>query len=429
MGKFFKSMCCLMLCVLFLLQSVQTVWATSQQDLQQKISQNQSQLNNISGQLSSLESQQDILDEQIDDANADLVNLYTSIDLLSDQITDKENQITKKTDEITAAQAAFEKAQQEEKDQYEAMKLRIKFMYEQGNSTYVELLLNSESFGDLLDKTEYVEDIYDYDRKMLKAYQDKKEQVAALKTKLESDKATLEADKTSLEADKSDLVNQQDYLNGVLNQKKAASANYDAEIAAAQKQAKAYKSQIASDNKKLTQMKADEKKRLAAQAAAQAAAAAKAAASQAGTSAQASAGTTTQATDTTAKKAAAQTNISSSSGSGTGKSIASYACQYVGNPYVAGGTSLTGGADCSGFIYRVYADFGYSVPRNSYALRTAGTGVSYSEAQPGDILCYEGHVAMYIGNGLIVHASSAKTGIKISNAQYREILAVRRIVS
>ena len=125
--------------------------------------------------------------------------------------------------------------------------------------------------------------------------------------------------------------------------------------------------------------------------------------------------------------------INNASGSDLGKSVANYACQFIGNPYVSGGTSLTGGADCSGFTYRVYSEFGYSLPRTSYQQRSAGTGVSYGEAQPGDLICYEGHVALYIGDGLFVHASNSNPypsgGIKISQAQYRTILAVRRIVN
>ena len=122
-------------------------------------------------------------------------------------------------------------------------------------------------------------------------------------------------------------------------------------------------------------------------------------------------------------------SASSYSGSGSkGQQIADYACQFIGNPYVPGGTSLTQGADCSGFVWRVYKDFGYTVPRTSYGCRSAGTGVSYSEAQPGDIVCYAGHVGLYIGNGQIVHASTQRSGIKITTATYKEILTVRRIV-
>ena len=120
---------------------------------------------------------------------------------------------------------------------------------------------------------------------------------------------------------------------------------------------------------------------------------------------------------------------SSSSGSGAGSSVVDFATQFVGNPYVWGGTSLTGGADCSGFTQSVYANFGVSLPRTSYEQQNAGTEVSYADAQPGDLICYGGHVAIYMGNGRIVHASNSVDGIKISdNAAYRTIVSVRRLV-
>ena len=120
--------------------------------------------------------------------------------------------------------------------------------------------------------------------------------------------------------------------------------------------------------------------------------------------------------------------VISGSGSELGQSVANFACQFVGNPYVWGGTSLTNGADCSGFVMSVYENFGVSLPHSSAADRNVGSAVgSLDNAQPGDIICYSGHVGIYIGGGQIVHASTSKTGIIISNASYRSILSIRRI--
>jgi cell wall-associated NlpC family hydrolase len=182
-------------------------------------------------------------------------------------------------------------------------------------------------------------------------------------------------------------------LDGLLAQKKKQSSNYDAEIKKARQEASVAKTKLQQEQQRLKNL-------------------------QGGTTSAASGTYTTDYNSV----------IDKASGSSLGKQIAKYACQYIGNPYVAGGTSLTNGADCSGFTYRVYSDFGYTLPRTSTEQRSAGTGVSYSEAQPGDLICYSGHVALYIGGGLIVHASTQKTGIKVSNAEYRTILAVRRII-
>ena len=116
------------------------------------------------------------------------------------------------------------------------------------------------------------------------------------------------------------------------------------------------------------------------------------------------------------------------SGSASGQAVVDFAMQFVGNPYVYGGTSLTNGADCSGFVMSVYGNFGVSLPHSSAADRNVGAAVNGIEnAQPGDIICYSGHVGIYAGNGQIVHASTSKTGIIVSNATYRSILSIRRI--
>lgn len=139
---------------------------------------------------------------------------------------------------------------------------------------------------------------------------------------------------------------------------------------------------------------------------------------------------------TTAGDSTAGTSSSGNSGAGQtvsntslGRQIADYGLQFVGNPYVYGGTSLTNGADCSGFVQSVYRNFEINLPRTSGEQGACGSAVaSLAEAQPGDLIWYSGHIGIYIGNGQIVHASSAKTGIKVSNAGYRTILSIRRIV-
>lgn len=152
----------------------------------------------------------------------------------------------------------------------------------------------------------------------------------------------------------------------------------------------------------------------------------------------ASAGTSSPSTSTgTSSSSSSQASTSSSSSSstpqtsstsGSGQAVVNYASQFLGNPYVYGGSSLTGGTDCSGFVMSVYAHFGRSLPHSSSALRSVGYGVSYDSMQPGDILCYDGHVAIYAGGNTVIHASNPADGIKYTSpANYRPVVAVRRI--
>lgn len=112
----------------------------------------------------------------------------------------------------------------------------------------------------------------------------------------------------------------------------------------------------------------------------------------------------------------------------TGQAIVDYACQFIGNPYVWGGTSLTEGADCSGFVQSVFAHFGISLPRTTWDMENVGTPVSYDQAVAGDLILYDGHVGIYMGNGEIVNAINSQRGIGILPATYTNILTVRRLI-
>ena len=112
-----------------------------------------------------------------------------------------------------------------------------------------------------------------------------------------------------------------------------------------------------------------------------------------------------------------------------GSRVANFALQFVGNRYRYGGSSLTGGTDCSGFTMSVYQNFGISLPHSSRSQRGVGTAVgSLEDAQPGDLICYSGHVALYVGDGQVVHALNERKGIVTSAAAYQHILAIRRVI-
>lgn len=361
------------------------VSATTIGEIQDEINRHQQNLDDINSNISDMQDEQDILEEEISDLDAELLNMLTSIGLLEEDIGAKET-------EIAEAQKEYDAAKAVEQEQYDAMKIRIQYLYENGDESYLSIFLEADSMSDLLNKAEYVEQVYEYDRCKLEEFQEMTRQVEELKKALEAEKVTLESQKAEMEV-------QQEYLNGLMEQKKAKSDDYEVQIAKAKQEAATYKAKIKEDEKKIAKLKEEERKKLAAQ----------------------------NASNTNSNSNTA-TIITNATGSELGKQIASYACQFIGNPYVSGGTSLTNGADCSGFTYRVYADFGYSIPRTSYSQRNAGVAVEYANAQPGDIVCYEGHVGLYIGGGKIVHASTPSNGIKVNGATYRNIVCVRRII-
>lgn len=403
-----RRLCQLVIVLILIFAVPLCAHATTIDELKKQKEETQKQLDQTNSDIKELTEQKKGITDEIEALDDELVEVMTSVSILEDEIEDIKVRIIDKQAEVAQAAAELEEAIATENAQYEAMKMRIRFMYEQGDYSYIEMLMESKNLADMLNKTEYFEKLYEYDRKMLIKYQEARQAVEEAKAKLEEEEAELKEQEEELEISLIELDEEKQALNEMLDQKKEEAENYETEIARAKQEAAAYKAKIKQQNNEIKKLEAEEAARKAAE--------------------------ETAKNKSSSKKSGSAYNvdsasvISNSGGSASGKEIASFACRYVGNPYVAGGTSLTGGCDCSGFTYAVYKEFGYNIPRNSTGQRSVGRGVTYSEAQPGDIICYAGHVAIYIGNGQIVHASTPSTGIKYGYATYKEILAVRRVV-
>lgn len=384
-------------------------------EAENKQSEEQEKLNTISGEIDTMQGEADDVAGEIEEIDAALVETIASVEIIEEDIGEKETQIEETTVEYEAALAT-------EQEQYESMKLRVKFMYEKGETTYLQLFLESQSLSDMVNKADYFEKLYAYDRKMLEEYQLARETTQTLKEQLEGEMAELEAQQHELEEEKASLET-------MLTEKQAAYEDYELMLAKAKQEAAVYKANVEKQTAEIRRLEqAAAKKESEIEAAKKAEEEAKKAQEEALKKQKSSSGSGSSGSSSSSA-GSGYASAASYAGSGSkGQQVANYACQFIGNPYVMGGTSLTNGADCSGFVFRVYKDFGYSLPRTSYAQRSAGTEVSYSDAQPGDVICYAGHVGIYIGNGQIVHASTQKTGIKVTRATYREILSVRRIV-
>lgn len=399
-----KRRCTQVICVIIsficFLSVVDSASATTISDLQDDIKNNQSKLDNVNQQISDYESEQEAIEEEIDDLDAEMVALLTDINLIQEAIEDKEADIAQTQLDYDAALAVQE-------EQYESMKIRIKFMYERGEASYLEMFFGASSMGDMMNKANYVEELYDYDRNLLEEYKLTVQKVADLQDTLEEEKSELETSKTELEEE-------QAYVKEVLAQKKQEYENYNAVLAKAKQEAAAYTAKIKQETAQIKKLEEEERKRKEEE--------------ERKRREEEEALRAAQENESDSQTNKQETPKPSVPGSGKGQQIANFACQYIGYPYKAGGTSLTNGADCSGFVWAVYQAFGYSLPRSSYAQSTVGRAVSYSEAQPGDIIYYGGHVGIYIGNGQIVHASTERTGIKITSATYRSIITIRRIV-
>ena len=341
------------------------------------------------------DSQSDVKDS-ITAAAAKMKTLLSKQEQLKSDIKDKQN-------EVEQANKKLEEAKEEEQNQYDAMKLRIQYLYENSTDNSIwSAILESNGLSDMLNRIEYATDLYKSDRELMTSYQNAVKKVEDWTMQLADEMDSLLALQDKYQTQQGELKT----LMAKLEQQKDA---YAQQLAEAQKQAQDYKKTISKQEAIIR---------------AQEAAAARANANTydgGGTGASGGIASDSYLKDPDCNPSQT-TDVS-------GADIVAFAQQFVGNPYVWGGNSLTNGVDCSGFVHQVYAHFGISTPRYSQAFKSVGQPVSYQNIQAGDVVVYPGHVAIYIGNGNIVEAQSTRAGITNSRpVNCHTITTIRRLV-
>lgn len=385
------------------------VFATSAKEKKKKAEQD---LNNVKNNISSLENKKDKVQSSLTEREKKLKKLLEKQEILQGQIVDKQSEINQCTLDL-------EQAQDDEDKQYEAMKLRIRFMYE--NSTEDSLwtaIVEADGIADMLNRIEYVTSVYQSDRKLMEKYQSAVKEVEELSAKLSGDMDDLMALQDTYEG-------QQTELEETIVALQSEKSQYATQIAAAQQQAKNYekiieeqgaiiRAQEAAAAAEAARQEAERKRQQQQQIAA----------SQYEGGGAGNAGTSQgdKYLNDSSYNPANTTNVS-------GAAVVNYAMQFVGGRYKWGGNSLTSGVDCSGFVHEVYKHFGISTPRYSQAFLNYGKPVSFANIQAGDVIVYPGHVAICIGNGKIVEAQSTSAGITAyRNVACHTIKGIRRYV-
>lgn len=379
-----------------------------QKDAEKKKSQAEQDLKDKKNEINGLKDQQQTTADDIKNKSAKLDEILAAQKKLQTDITSKQAEIEQNQKDLAAAQ-------EKQQEQYDAMKKRIQFMYENSAEDNIwTAIIESNGITDMLNRIEYVSDVYDSDRALMDSYQAAVEQVKEIGTKLDKDMNELTAMQDDYEKQQADV---EAAIVALENQKE----QYASQIAQAQQQAENYQNIITAQGKIIQEQEA-----------AAAAAAAQAAAARANSSPSSSSydgGGAGKGGSIAGDYAAGGGKNPGASTGVSGSSVVSYAMQFVGNPYVWGGNSLTNGVDCSGFVHEVYAHFGISTPRYSQAFKSVGQAVSFDNIQPGDVVVYPGHVAIYAGGGVIVEAQSTKAGITANRSvQCHTILAIRRLV-
>lgn len=373
-----------------------------QKDAEKKKSQAEKDLKDKKNEINGLKDQQQTTADDIKNKSAKLDEILAAQKKLQTDITNKQAEIEQNQKDLAAAQ-------EKQQEQYDAMKKRIQFMYENSAEDNIwTAIIESNGITDMLNRIEYVSDVYDSDRALMDSYQAAVEQVKEIGTKLDNDMNELTAMQDDYEKQQADV---EAAIVALENQKE----QYASQIAQAQQQADNYQNIITAQGKIIQEQEA-------------AAAAAARANSSSGSSSYDGGGAGKGGSIASDYASGGGKNPSASTGV-SGSSVVSYAMQFVGNPYVWAGNSLTNGVDCSGFVHEVYEHFGISTPRYSQAFKSVGQAVSFDNIQPGDVVVYPGHVAIYAGGGVIVEAQSTKAGITANRSvQCHTILAIRRLV-
>ena len=316
-------------------------------------------------------------------AQSEVNSLQSQLQSIVSKITQLEADLTTKGEEIIQAQANLEQAQEDEKTQYAAMKLRIKYMYEAGDATALESLVSSEDFSDLLSKAEYVQSVHGYDRDKLEEYVATKQKIADLKEQLETEQSQLESMQTEYETEESNLTT-------LIDSKQAEVADLDSQIQeAAEKAAK---------EEEERQKKAEEERQKQLQAA-----------SQNSTTTNGNSGSSNSSNSSNSNKGNSSSSSSSSSGSYVSGSTVSRAYSALGKPYVWGAAGPNS-FDCSGLVsFCLTGRYSHTYSSSDFVGLT-----KVSNPQPGDICVRVGHVGVYIGGGQMIHAPHTGDVVKIS---------------